>query len=60
MAVFAWIGVCLAGALLLAYLGTLLWGMLRSDIGRGILIGLSIVAVAAWGLFGGAYLLWKD
>ncbi len=60
MEVFAWTGVCVAGVLVLIWLGAFLWGMVRSEIGRGILLGLSIVAVAVWGLLGGVYLLWKD
>lgn len=57
MDTFAWAGVAVGGAVIVAWLLYLLWSMLNDSIGRGILLGIGIIAVAAWALGGGVYLL---
>lgn len=58
MDIFAWVGVGLAGSLILAYLLAWLVALIRSDMGRNILGGLLIVIVLAWGVVGFAWLVY--
>lgn len=56
MNTFATIGVTLLGALITIWLAVWLWAMVRSEIGRGILTGLALLLIVAWGVFGGIWL----
>lgn len=57
METFAWIGIGVCA--MAVAIGCILWivGMLKDPIGRAILVALSILAVVAWGLAGGIYLI---
>lgn len=57
METFAWIGVGLLALLVIIYFSAGLIGMFKDPIGRAIIIGLSILAVIAWGITGGIYLI---
>jgi hypothetical protein len=57
MDIFAWIGVLGAGALLLLYALCWIIAALRSEIGRGALMGLGILLIIAWGVLGAFWLI---
>lgn len=55
--ILAWIGVDALVALVAIWAGFWLVGMLRTEIGRGLLAGLCVLGIIAWGVVGGIYLL---
>lgn len=59
MNTLAWTGVGFLGLLIAIWLGVWLVTMLRSSLGRGILLWLSLLVVIAWGVLGGIYLIAK-
>lgn len=57
MNTFAWTGVIAAGLLIGTWIGVWLWSLLREPIGRELAMWIGIVAVLAWGVAGGLWLL---
>lgn len=59
METFAWIGVGIGAVFMTLFVISWWADMLRSPTGRAIVAAYALIALAAWGVVGGAWLLWN-